>query len=465
MAQNAYFPENFTGATDKEKLTNAFASLVSGNTLKLKPNKVYTIDYLEISNKDNLTIDGQGSEIVLTDTTKWVKVINSTNITIKNLKVTMITSVRNYASGITLENVSGFLVENCVVDGSNATGIICWNCSNGMIRNNVVKNTLADGIHMTAESKHIKVYGNKLENTADDGIAVVSYTHNTGYCENISIYENYVGQSQARGISVVGGKDISVRNNFTYETWGAGIYSAMEDASPSYSTYNCVNVEIMYNTIEKASDYDYPVSNMSSIFVRNDDSLNPHDNIQIIDNTIIGGTKQAINVVRTKQLKIKGNRMKDIIHHFIEVYRVENSIIVENIGNMVGLIDFNGIFIRESNKVTTAKNILNDVGSRGIYVLGTTTVKSENIHVESNLITNPNTTNTTKDGILIDYVVNVLVANNNVQATNTLRCAVLVTANVSGSVVVDNNAYSDTTYTSPPIFTSSINTIKGQTKK
>lgn len=461
MTQNIFHPEQFSGSTDKDRFVNAFKSLGNGTTFQLMPNRKYIIDSLSITSKSNIIIDGQGSEIHLTNNTSALKLIDCNNIIIRNLKVTMDITKRNYASGLWLERVRRFIVEDCIIDGSNATGIVCWDSTIGEIRNNKVKNTLADGIHITRRSKQIRVYGNTVVNTQDDCISVVSYLIDKGYSENINIYDNNVSKSTTRGITTVGGKHINIHSNFISETRRAGIYLSTETDTPGY--YDVQYIKVSQNTIEKANTYSNPDLIMASINIRQDNLTNKSKNIEVVGNTIIGGSGEGINASGVNMLSVIGNHFLDISFTGMSFYGLENAIISDNIFNMVSSINYNGIQLLNSKNITLSNNTLNDVGLTGMYIVGNPKNINENIIIEGNNIINPNNTSSLSvDGVIIEYAKNVTVTNNSIQATNSLRSAVILTDTVTGAVVVDNNNYSNSTYTGLPINTVSVQTNKSQ---
>jgi hypothetical protein len=116
-----------------------------------------------------------------------------------------------------------------------------------VIRDCVVRGTLADGIHMTAASHDIEVSGNRVSDTGDDFIAVVSYRADKALCHDISIHDNTVeDQSHGRGISVVGGMGVSIESNSISRSAGAGIYLASE---AGYDTYGDTAVRVVGNRL------------------------------------------------------------------------------------------------------------------------------------------------------------------------------------------------------------------------
>jgi len=174
-----------------------------------------------------------------------------------NIKVSAATTVRSNSNkfAVYMENATNFTINHVTVDGANDAGILSYRSSFGQITDNNVQNTLADAIHTTAGSHDIYIARNVVRNPGDDMIAVVSY--NGGQCSNqagfdmvynVLIENNDVANSNwGRGISVVGGKDITIRNNKIANSSAAGLYIASES---SYNTCSVSNVRIESNTID-----------------------------------------------------------------------------------------------------------------------------------------------------------------------------------------------------------------------
>jgi len=160
-----------------------------------------------------------------------------------------------------------------VDDGSafpnSATGAgIFVNAADGfLIAGNTVARSLADGIHVTGGARNGRVLANTVRETGDDMIAVVSYAYpdpwtNTaatiteGYATNQARYQDrnlliadnrLSGQYWGRGIAVVGGRDITIRNNtLSNLPYGAAVLLARETSS---GTYGLDNVLVQGNTI------------------------------------------------------------------------------------------------------------------------------------------------------------------------------------------------------------------------
>jgi parallel beta-helix repeat protein len=152
-------------------------------------------------------------------------------------------------------------------NSTSSAGIFVSRVSNFLVAGNTVQRTLADGIHITAGSSNGRVVRNTVRESGDDMIAVVSYLPvdkndpdlkqvaanlptliQQNLDHDILIEGNDVsGQYWGRGITVVGGKDVTIRNNSISNTsTGAAVYLARE---ASYSTFGVTNVVVEDNTI------------------------------------------------------------------------------------------------------------------------------------------------------------------------------------------------------------------------
>jgi hypothetical protein len=137
-----------------------------------------------------------------------------------------------------------------------------------LVAENTVERSLADAIHITGGARNGRVLANRVRESGDDMIAVVSYlgdgmwTRNqtaeiaasierrqqTMLVRNVLIADNDVeGQYWGRGITVVGGEDITIRNNRIVNTpHAAAIYISREQV---YVTFGVRNVLVQNNTI------------------------------------------------------------------------------------------------------------------------------------------------------------------------------------------------------------------------
>ncbi|WP_242448935.1 right-handed parallel beta-helix repeat-containing protein [Burkholderia metallica] len=135
-----------------------------------------------------------------------------------------------------------------VIDGGASAGIFVFGGADVAIVGNEVLSTLADGIHMTHGARDVLVQGNVVRDTGDDMIAVVSYRGDGVLSRNVLITQNSLeGNSWGRGITVVGGTEVTISNNIVRNVQvSAGILVAQED---SFQTFDASNVRIENNMI------------------------------------------------------------------------------------------------------------------------------------------------------------------------------------------------------------------------
>jgi hypothetical protein len=146
---------------------------------------------------------------------------------------------------------TNWVIDNVTIDYAAGAGIhVTQGASFGLIKNTRVSNTLADSIHMTAKVNNITLENNVIQNSGDDGIAVVSYFNDGGYVTNITARGNRILNNKwGRNMSVVGGKNVLYENNIM-DGNGIGaacLYIAQED---SWNTYGAYDVMVKYNTLK-----------------------------------------------------------------------------------------------------------------------------------------------------------------------------------------------------------------------
>ena len=170
--------------------------------------------------------------------------------------------------GVTVRNNT---VENAgapgtsLANGSSASGIFIYHADGFLVAENTIKRTLADAIHTTGGSINGRVIKNTVRESGDDMIAVVSYMAADGTSissmtsnmatlreqrlnRNILITGNDVkGQYWGRGVTVVGGENVTIQNNVISDTThGAGVLLARESG---YLSFGVKNVIVRDNTI------------------------------------------------------------------------------------------------------------------------------------------------------------------------------------------------------------------------
>lgn len=160
------------------------------------------------------------------------------------------TSVRdgkNEKNSITVYDSPAFSVTGVHVVRASTAGIYV-DGSSGTISGNRVEQTQADGIHVTEQSSAVTISDNDVVATGDDCIAVVGYRYQGGPSRDITIRGNDVGYgSQARGISVVGGEDVTIAGNHVERSRMAGIYISVE---AEYDTVDTLRIDVLDNVVD-----------------------------------------------------------------------------------------------------------------------------------------------------------------------------------------------------------------------
>ena len=177
----------------------------------------------------------------------------------------------NDNEAVWIENgVSNWVVDNVTIDGGNGPGIITYGGYNGRITRNRVLNTKSNSIHLSGGAHHIYVAGNKVRNSGDDNIAVVTYAYHPINTYQVLIENNDVAdQPWGRGISVVGGENVTIRNNKITRSADAGVYLAAES---SWTTRGVRNVLVKGNRIEDCP-YAQPQHGQTSVLVYSDNNF------------------------------------------------------------------------------------------------------------------------------------------------------------------------------------------------
>lgn len=155
-------------------------------------------------------------------------------------------------------------------NSASSAGIFVFRGDGFQVVGNEVRRSLSDGIHVTAGSRNGRVLGNTVRETGDDMIAMVSYLKSGNWqtesaqslastyaaqreqqlVRNVLVADNDVeGPYWGRGISVVGGTEITIRDNrIARTTQAAGVLLARE---ASHLTWGVSNVLVQGNTISR----------------------------------------------------------------------------------------------------------------------------------------------------------------------------------------------------------------------
>lgn len=235
-------------------LQSQLDGLKPGDSLQLK-SQVYTHgDVLKIR-VPGVHIDGNGATLQATsDATSGVQVL-ADGVELSNLRLTAprngprMAGLDQHKLLIAANNVT---VSHLAIDGSAASGIFVNGAQNFGIHDVNVEGTRADGIHITNGSANGVVDHVKTNQTGDDAVAVVSYGADKSRCHDITVSDVSVASTRwGRGMTVVGGTNVTMRDFKIANTSAAGIYVATE--GDPYFTQSVDHVSISNGSITNAN--------------------------------------------------------------------------------------------------------------------------------------------------------------------------------------------------------------------
>lgn len=275
----------------------------------------------------------------------------------------------NDGAAILIDGAQNFSVIDVAVTGGSGAGILVSGGKFGRVMGCSVSGTLADGIHLTNGSQDCMVTDNIVADTGDDKIAVVSYNTQTAICERIVISDNHVSGGEARGITVIGGRVVSIVDNIIYNIKNSGIRVASES---SYNTREVSDVKVSGNTLEKCNTSLQGAA--ASIYVMGRAGY-PASDIDIEGNNIIASQKHGIAITtgdgvptNTKSIRVANNRIK---------------------GDLAAADSGIGIKLYGVDGLDIVGNVIQDFASYGIYSDSNTVAGRLPIH--GNTVRNVNT--------------------------------------------------------------------------
>lgn len=231
-----------------------FDALKPGDSLKLEPEVFLHSGVLKIR-VPGVHIDGNGATLQATsDATSSVQVL-ADGVELVNLRLTAPTSgprmtgLDQHKLVIGGNNVT---VSQVTIVGSAAAGIFVNGAQHFAIRHVSIDGTRADGLHMTNGAGSGVVDDVQTDRTGDDAVAVVSYKADPSRCHDIAVTNVTVGSTRwGRGITVVGGTNVTMRGFKIANTNAAGVYVATE-GNPYY-TQSVDHVSISDGSVTNAN--------------------------------------------------------------------------------------------------------------------------------------------------------------------------------------------------------------------
>lgn len=268
-------------------LQNVFSNLAPNSTLTMAAKTFYHSGVLRIE-AAGITINGNGATLQATnDATSAVEIV-ADHVSVSNMTFGANQTGPRYGALEQHKLVIGGnydYVSKVTINGAAGAGVFVNGAGWFTLSGVTVNNSRADGIHMTNGAHDGTVTDAVTNNTGDDGIAIVSYIPDGNICRNITINNPTVnGTIWGRGVSVVGGQNITYNNIKVSKTNAAGIYIAAE---PSYNTMGVNGVIVNGGTVTGAN-YNASVVH-GAILVYSGNTGQPVTNVTI-ENLSVSGT-------------------------------------------------------------------------------------------------------------------------------------------------------------------------------
>ncbi|MEZ5901030.1 MAG: right-handed parallel beta-helix repeat-containing protein [Hyphomicrobiaceae bacterium] len=234
---------------DTSAINAAIRSLKGGGTVLFPPGRYVHNDVIAIAS-DNITLEGRDAELFATNPDRSAVIIGGKGSGLRNLTISAVRpearGQSNLQSGIVVKG-EGVRIARTRVSNTKSAGIWISGGRDYVITCNDVVDTKSDGIHSTDGATNGRVSWNRIYNSGDDGISVVSYRSDK-QASSITIENNTVEHIRwGRGISVIGSTDVTIRRNrVSLIAMAAGIIVARE---ASYNTPGASSVIIEHNVV------------------------------------------------------------------------------------------------------------------------------------------------------------------------------------------------------------------------
>jgi hypothetical protein len=242
--------EDYTPAQNRQNLIRALSR--SSKNIFFPPS-----DYLVDNSGPDVVIEGFGGKLtfdpsarlVFTDTTGRGLVFDGgTGAEFYGLRTafkTLPLSRVSHQECILFEYSTDTLVRDTNIRGSAAAGLLFTRCTRPRVADAVITDTMADGLHF-ANCQDARASNVLTENTGDDGVAFLNYASGPDMSGGLAT-DVTVRESRARGITVIGQRDVTIERFEVDRTAASGILNAHEEISRIPS-----NVHFVDGTVKDA---------------------------------------------------------------------------------------------------------------------------------------------------------------------------------------------------------------------
>lgn len=245
------------GADQADALQRALDALQPGQRLVFAPGR-YVVGRSLVVRQPRVVLSGYGATLIATADEDQVIEMRGDGTTIAGFTLVGTGTTRLSTPEAAKLEVTGRDVQvlDNTIDGGSCSGIFVFGGTNVAIVGNEVRSTLADAIHVTHGSRNVLVRGNVVRGVGDDMIAVVSYDNEPELTRNVLITGNVLeGNYWGRGITVVGGADVTIENNIVRNVQvSAGVLVAQEDSNHTAGSSGVLVEGNVIENIQTATD-------------------------------------------------------------------------------------------------------------------------------------------------------------------------------------------------------------------
>ena len=241
---------------DTAALQRAFDAARDGDVVVIPDGRTFVQADVLTVRRDGITITGGGT-VLATREARSSFVLAADRVTLDDVTLRISNTTRRWDAyeqqRLRIAGHTGITVRDVQVIGSAAAGMYIGNAtSNFLIERVSVSDTRADGIHMTQGAHDGRVVAPYVHNVGDDGVAVVSYRQDGAPCARIEVVSPRVdGTSGGRGLSIVGGTDVTWLDVDVRNTYAAALFIAAEG---NWGTTGVARVRVLGGTVVNAND-------------------------------------------------------------------------------------------------------------------------------------------------------------------------------------------------------------------
>lgn len=289
---------------DDEGVRQALAALRPGGWLVFPPGRYRFERHVEVR-VPSVTLWGRGAELLALDSHDQTLGVRASGVRILGFTLTGRMEARRTtpdsarlsarpANEVDAPLHGVVLRDNRIASGASA-GIFVSAVEGFTVAGNRVSGTLADGIHVTGGSSNGRIVHNVVAQVGDDGIAIVSYQGDRlGGVHRMLVEDNEVRDLPwGRGLSVVGGQDVTLRGNRVARVQrAAGVLIAREDG---WHTAGVQRVRVEGNTVRDTQPAG-PVTGHAAIEVHALGAEGEVRQVLIRGNRIEGGSTDGVRI-------------------------------------------------------------------------------------------------------------------------------------------------------------------------